>query len=174
MGRVVWLSVVLEAEKNNDHTGRMQKKTSECGEEEEEETGAALIGREAKARKTETSEGRKKIMREKREKSDHLLPETEKGSEHDRANKGSSKKGRKYSLAKRRGTSLISLNSFTKNNVGEIKQIWPFRCYFIKDKSENIQLLGYFSSTVEFSDSTYTNLPLQTSKTTVSRTCHRY
>ena len=50
MGRVVWLSVVLEAEKNNDHTGRMQKKTSECGEEEEEETGAALIGREAKAR----------------------------------------------------------------------------------------------------------------------------
>lgn len=112
MGRVVWLSIVLEAEKNNDHTGRMQKKTSECEEEEEEETGAALIGREAKARKTETSEGRKKIMSEKREKSDHLLPEIEKGSEHDRANKGSSKKGRKYSLAKRRGTSLISLNSY--------------------------------------------------------------
>lgn len=45
------------------------------------------LGREAKPRKTETSEGRKKIMRKKREKSGHLLPETEKGSEHDRANK---------------------------------------------------------------------------------------
>lgn len=34
MGRVGWLSLVLEAEKKNGHTGRMQKKTSECEEEE--------------------------------------------------------------------------------------------------------------------------------------------
>lgn len=37
--------------------------------------------------KEDRSEGRKKVMRKKREKSDHLRPETEKGSECDRANK---------------------------------------------------------------------------------------
>ena len=81
MGRVGWLSLVLEAEEKNGHTGRMQKKTSV------RKKSKRKLRREAKPRKTETSEGRKKITRKKREKSSHLLPETEKGSEHDRANK---------------------------------------------------------------------------------------
>lgn len=174
MGRVAMGSVGDRGKKKWSTGGECRKRQVSVRKKSRRKLGLHSERERGKTKEDRNKWGQKEGNEKKREKSDHLFPETEKGSEHDRANKWSSKTVRKYSLAKRRGTSLISLNSFTKNNVGEINQIWPFRCYFIKDKSENAQLLGYFSSTLEFSDSTYTKLPLQTLKTTVSRTCHRY
>lgn len=74
-------------------------------------------------------------------------------------------------LTKKRGASL---NSYRKkqcwgNKANVAPQMLPG-----KGKYENTQFLGYVSCTLDFSDSTYTNLPLKTPNTAVLRTCQGY